>query len=440
LAPSAIRLAIKSPIKAALPIGGAGGGLLALWTADAPEPGSALRIGAFLADEFAPAPKPLGSSEGSGEAMARLDAVLRAVPQALVFIESERDSGRINAAAGRLLNLPEGPVAAVDLAAALMALRRRTSNADILEQEADRLLSGARVAVSGWHWRFDQPPGVFRVSTVPIHGDGVEGRLWVFDDISKEDSLFKEASAARDMAERANSAKADFLATMSHELRTPLNAVIGYAEVMQLGLFGKLTQKYEEYAQIIRDSGKHLLSLINDLLDLSKVDAGRMELILESADIAEDIVHPVMSLLAQEAARKGIALTASSDPGIRIVCDSLRIRQVLINIVGNAIKFTKVGGQVEVDVLSAADRVELRVTDNGVGMTPEEMTIALTPFGQIANPMVSRTAGTGLGLAVANKLIELHGGRLILSSAAGDGTVVTMVFARPRAEVFHKTY
>ncbi len=233
-------------------------------------------------------------------------------------------------------------------------------------------------------------------------------------------------------AETANRAKSEFLANMSHELRTPLNAIIGFSEVIKKGMFGPLSARYCSYGGDIHESGTHLLNLINEILDLSKLEAGHFELHEENVDIAS--VIQTSRRLVEPLAEKGkVQLSEAAENDLPLIrADERRIRQVLINILSNAVKFTPEGGQVRVQSSLRSDGLIIVVSDTGIGIAPGEIPKAMEPFGQIDSKISRKYEGTGLGLPLAKRLVELHGGTLTVESALGVGTTVTIVLPRAR--------
>jgi two-component system, cell cycle sensor histidine kinase PleC len=234
---------------------------------------------------------------------------------------------------------------------------------------------------------------------------------------------------------QANKAKSDFLALMSHELRTPLNAIIGFSEVLHSEMFGVLgNPRYKEYARDVHGAGRHLLALINDILDLSKAEAGRFELHCEEI-VPADVIGECLRLTREKARDAGLRLSCDLAPGLpNLVADRLRFKQILLNLCSNAIKFTPQGGAVHVSARGLADGgFVLEVRDTGVGMTPEQIPIALEPFRQIASPLARHKEGTGLGLALVKSLVECHDGRLAIESALNAGTAVRVLLPAERA-------
>jgi two-component system cell cycle sensor histidine kinase PleC len=233
-------------------------------------------------------------------------------------------------------------------------------------------------------------------------------------------------------AERASAAKSEFLASMSHELRTPLNAILGFTEIFRVQLFGPLGHpKYLEYATDVHKSGAHLLDLINDVLDLSKIDAGKMEL-RETTFVLGELINDAV-LLIRDRAKGHVALDVETVGGFRILADKRLTKQILINLLSNAIKFTPAGGTVSVSAqTNSAGALEICVTDTGVGMNAAQLEQAFSPYGQVDSKITQIHQGTGLGLPIAQSLAKLHGGDLIAQSAPGEGTRMILIFPQNR--------
>jgi signal transduction histidine kinase len=233
---------------------------------------------------------------------------------------------------------------------------------------------------------------------------------------------------AKERAELANRSKSEFLANMSHELRTPLNAIIGFAELISGELKGPVgVPSYRDYASDIRDSGLHLLNIINDLLDLSKIEAGKAELHEEAVDMAR-IFKSCVTLVSERAGSAGITLSVGDIPnGMRVRADARMMKQILVNLLSNAIKFTKACGRVMLALRQDPDGgVAISVADTGIGIAAEDIARALAPFTQIDNALNRQFEGTGLGLPLTKSLVELHSGTLTIDSTPGAGTTVTV--------------
>ena len=236
--------------------------------------------------------------------------------------------------------------------------------------------------------------------------------------------LFQEVEDKSRQLEAASRHKSEFLANMSHELRTPLNAIIGFSEVLLERMFGDLNEKQEEYLRDIYTSGQHLLSLINDILDLSKIEAGRMELEPAAFDLPTTIEN-ALTLVRERAGRRSIALHQAVDRRVsQIRGDERKIKQVLLNLLSNALKFTPEGGRVEVRARLVDGMAGVSVADTGIGIAPQDQEAVFEEFRQVGTA-AKKVEGTGLGLALSRKFIELHGGRIWLDSEVGAGSTFT---------------
>jgi|GEM_PF-595644 len=254
------------------------------------------------------------------------------------------------------------------------------------------------------------------------------GFVTVYSDITERKRVEDALREAKDAAEAANRTKSGILANMSHELRTPLNAIIGFSDIIRNQAFGPIgEERYLGYANDINDSGTHLLALINDILDVSKAEAGRIELTEGVVDIPS-LFETSLRLVRPRADEAGVIVVAEPAEHLpRLRGDTLRLKQVLINLLSNAIKFTPNGGRVTLSSgLSGSNEIYLRVTDTGIGMAPQDIPKALSPFGQLDSSLARKHHGTGLGLPLSKALAELHGGRLDLQSTVGVGTTVTV--------------
>lgn len=263
-----------------------------------------------------------------------------------------------------------------------------------------------------------------------------EGRAIYYEgtvqDVTDRVNADRQLARARLAAEAASQAKSTFLAVMSHELRSPLNAIIGFAEIIAGRLLGPSDVRYFEYAEDIRVSGTHLLGLIGDILDLSKIGAGKMyldERLVDLHSVAERTARLFAANLSKAQVTLDIAIPAGFPP---LRADPVRLGQILINLVSNAIKFTPPGGRVTIAAATGSDSLAIRVADTGVGMSETEAARALEPFVQIDNAFDRTRGGTGLGLSICRELAALHGGRLTIDSVKDVGTTVTLHLPRDR--------
>jgi PAS domain S-box-containing protein len=255
----------------------------------------------------------------------------------------------------------------------------------------------------------------------PVKWDGQLASLSWLMDISERKAAEAELIKSRESAERANRVKSEFLASMSHELRTPLNAILGFSEMISTEMFGKLHARYIEYAGDIHQSGQHLLDLINDILDLSKLEAGKLTLKDSDFDLVR-MIKNVLALVQRQADGKRLTIVEMLPGQLKIRGDLRAMKQVLLNLLSNAVKFTPEGGEITVATQERGGAVELVVRDTGIGMTAAEIAVALEPFGQVDSLLAREQPGTGLGLPISVALMKLHGGSLRIDSTPGEGT------------------
>jgi PAS domain S-box-containing protein len=270
---------------------------------------------------------------------------------------------------------------------------------------------------------------LFHVSSLPMFCPAT-GAFRGFRGTARDVTELKEREhallAAKELAEVANRSKSEFLANISHELRTPLNAIIGFSEIMRDEIFGPIgSAQYREYLGDVLDSANHLLDLINDILDVAKAEAGKLELAEAEIDMGA-VFGAAIRLVRERAQRQRLELDLLVEPELPpVLADERKIKQILLNLLSNALKFTPEGGHVAASVALDPDgSLVLAVRDTGIGIAPEDIATALTPFGQVEGALSRRHEGTGLGLPLSRAMAELHGGTLSVESAIGKGTIV----------------
>jgi len=250
--------------------------------------------------------------------------------------------------------------------------------------------------------------------------------------IDRLQNALVDATTAKRKAEAASTAKSEFLANMSHELRTPLNAILGFSEIIKDRVFGEALDRYAEYGSHIHFSGKHLLGLIGDILDLSKIEAGKRELDEAEIDLAQ-VARDALHFVEPQAARKNLALTLEELAPATVCADERALRQIVANLLSNAVKFTPEAGRITLQIARDDQGVTLTVADSGIGIRPEDMKKVLESFGQARHDVTNTDdRGTGLGLPIVKGLIELHGGTLTLESTPGQGTTVAITLPLER--------
>jgi signal transduction histidine kinase len=367
-----------------------------------------------------------------------LETTLEHMDQGLMMIAADRTIPICNRRARELLDLPEKLMARHPRFEEVLAYQwnqREFAGSDEEFQDFVRralLLGGPRL------YERRRPNGrVLEVRTTSLpEGEAVRTYTDVTERHAAAERLAhaKEAAeAARALSEQASRAKSEFLATMSHELRTPLNAIIGFSELIRDHPFGSISPRYVEYANDINSSGRHLLSLVNDLLDMAKIEAGHYALVEQDLDLNALAAGCVRMVQGQADAGQVRIEMGGNLPGYTLFADARALRQILVNLLSNAVKFTPAGGTVNVDAQDTPDRgLALVVTDSGIGMSAAALSAVGQPFHQVDSSIRRHFGGSGLGLAICRRLTELHGASLTLQSAPGEGTTVRVVFGPER--------
>ena len=350
-------------------------------------------------------------ADDAEEARARLLKMLTEQPQMILCFD---DAGKVVSAYG------EAPVG-LDLKQ-MMALGL-VASAHVPDRAAVKTALDAAVANGRANVGFTPHAAMDQYILLSLRR-GADNRLYgVLSDGSLQHARETALEAARAEAEQLNQGKTQFLANMSHELRTPLNAVIGFSDIMRQRLFGELSPKYTEYAQLIWESGQHVLDMINDVLDMSKIEAQKYELTLESFDLREP-VSAALRLIRAGAHEKAIEIVSQMPAqAVTVTADKRAIKQICLNLLANAVKFTPRGGDVMLTLEQDGDEVEITITDTGIGIAPDDLSRIGQPYEQ-SGTAEQKAMGTGLGLSLVKAMAHLHGGRMTLSSRLGEGTTV----------------
>jgi PAS domain S-box-containing protein len=320
-------------------------------------------------------------------------------------------------------------------------LDRLIASRDALHEEADdvsrRVAAGETAHLVTRRVRKDGSFVDVQIVAAPIFvGTEQVAYYAIYNDVSElqqrtrelQEALEQLAEKGREL-EVASKHKSDFLANMSHELRTPLNAIVGFSQVLREKLFGPVNEKQEEYLDDILSSANHLLSLINDILDLSKVEAGHVELEVAEFSLKEALERGIV-MVREKATTNGVRLELELDPSVDAVWgDERRVRQVVFNLLSNAVKFTPSGGRICVSAAREDGELRIAVTDTGPGIAPEDRERIFEEFQQARSGGDDQAEGTGLGLALSRRIVELHGGRMWVESDLGQGS--TFAFTLP---------
>jgi two-component system, cell cycle sensor histidine kinase PleC len=382
----------------------------------------------------------------------RLRDAIETIPEAFVLWDADSRLVLCNSNFQQLHHLPDRAVVAGTPYEAIVGTGRRPVIRTTIPSE-DNLPPGARTfeaRLEDGRWmhiseRLTKDGGYVSVGTditkIKLHEqrlvEGEKRRIATIDDLRKsQQELERQAAQLADLAgkyaeektraEEANQAKSNFLANMSHELRTPLNAIIGFSEIMEAAMFGPLgTEKYSEYTRHIRESGQYLLDVINDVLDMSKIEAGSVRLMLENVDL-DVVLSDCLRVVSGPASEKHIALRADITPTVYLRADRRAVKQIVLNLLSNAIKFTRDGGEVTVKSRTRGGNVTIAIADDGIGIPGDALRKLGRPFEQVENQLTKQHQGSGLGLAIAKSLVELHGGAMRISSRLGKGTLVVV--------------
>ncbi len=362
------------------------------------------------------------SERAEQEAIMR--ATLESAVEGILVVDNDRRVIAVNKRFAELARLPESELATRDQRALVTAALRVVKKADAVMQRVDAV----HETDATLREELELGDGVLiDWFSAPVRmPDGTKvGRVAFFRDVTAERHAHRNLEQAREAAEAASQAKSLFLANMSHELRTPLNAVIGLADLLLLER-DPLVERQREYLDGIASSGRHLLALVNDVLDIAKIEAGKQELTLQSIPVHGAIEDGMQAILPL-ANTRGVMLepaTIVAVPNVR--ADRVRLRQILYNLISNAVKFTNRGGVVRIRALRDGDRVSIAVIDTGIGIAPADLSRLYRTFEQLTLPSGDRPGGTGLGLALTKRLVEMHGGTIDVESRLGVGTTFTV--------------
>jgi PAS domain S-box-containing protein len=359
------------------------------------------------------------------ESLAILRATLEAMTEGVMVADTNRRVIVANRRFAEMTRVPAEVMASEDHRAIVEHATQRYADPQAAQAEIERL--HATDVTSHDELFLVDGTIVDRYSAPVTLPDGERvGRVTFFRDVTAERQARAQLESAREDAEAASNAKSMFVANMSHELRTPLNAVIGIADLMLVDRRDPLTERQREYLQGIATSGRHLLDMVNDVLDLAKIEAGKHELSLEAVRIADSIAE-ALSLLHAVAQARGVVLASVVEPGTPpVLADRLRLRQILVNLIDNAVKFTDREGSVRVSVRGDSRGVAIRVADTGIGIARENIARLFRAFEQLELPSGDRPRGTGLGLALTKRLVDMHGGTIDVTSELGRGTTFTV--------------
>lgn len=359
---------------------------------------------------------------------ARLSGILRISPEAIIVTDGAQRITLFNEGAERIFGYAAAEVTGKSIEMLIPPEARKGHGEHVRKfkdsPDTSRFMS-ARQEIGALAKGDVVFPAEASISKLELQGETVFTVL--LHDITERKKARQLLLAAKDEAESANRAKSEFLANMSHELRTPLNAILGFSEVIRSQVLGPVgIAKYVEYADDVHRSGEHLLEIISDILDVARIDAGQISL-EEDIVTVEELIESSVMLIRERAEASELDLALELPPDMpSIMCDRRKVKQIVINLLSNAVKFTERGGRVSVGarIDDGSGEAVIEVRDSGVGMAVEDIPRVMEPFTQIASPMTRQHEGTGLGLPLVKKLVELHGGSIDMETAPGEGTTV----------------
>jgi len=392
----------------------------ALWGKQA---GLIATIGLMITTMFGAARSKITHAPVNAEIPAHLsvesEALLNAIDGAVLRFDGHDRLMSSNLQASQLFGFAQG--------LSQMPLGALVSHDSDTQQDIEDLIAHARSTQASQNTRLETRFGTddmsfFEAVATPINKSEV---LLHLHDVTEEEGRVETMLRSNAVAQQATDDKSLFFAGVSHELRTPLNAIIGFSDMMRSRLFGPLPGKYAEYADLIHDSGQHMLDLIGDVLDMSKVEAGKYELLYDNFD-ASDVIRSTVKMIRPTADSAEVVLSIDIDENepLLIEADRKALRQILLNLLSNAIKFSHKGGQIIIGAKAAGDTLNLSVQDHGIGMSAEDVANVGQPYQQASSANMIEERGTGLGLALVKSLSELHGGRFAVASQEGEGTTV----------------
>jgi PAS domain S-box-containing protein len=359
------------------------------------------------------------------QSLAILRATLEATVDGILVVDQQRRVVAANKRVNAMLMIPDEVMETRDHHKIIEHASRSYPDPKAMMAEVERLHASREILHDEMTLKDGRTIDRYSAPVTLLDGN-IVGRVTFFRDITAERNAHAQLEHARIAAEAASQAKSNFLANMSHELRTPLNAVIGLSDLLLLQGGDPVSARQREYLEGIVTSGRHLLSMVNDVLDLAKIEAGKQQLEIERVG-PQDAIEEAVQALRPIARSRGVVLEAQVAPETpRIKADPVRLRQILYNLISNAVKFTNAEGSVRVSAAIDSRGVAIRVADTGIGIAPEDMHRLFRAFEQVNLPSGDRPGGTGLGLALTKQLVDMHGGSIDVTSQLGRGTTFTV--------------